>query len=616
MPDPSPRAPGPGDTAAPDPGPRGTTAADLLADGTPWDAGPPAAVAVPGGAVGPAAGGHDPSDPYARAPETFPRLSDEQVRRVAAFGTVEDLPRGTVLFRRDDRGVDFFLVLEGHVEIYEEGPGGRPEVMTVHARHQFTGELDLFNDRAILVGGRMGVDGRVARLSRPQFRRMLAAEPDVAEIVLRAFLLRRAGFIAHGQAAVTIVGPPRSGPSVRLQTFLTRNGHPYLTADPASDPGALALLEEAGVGEEEPPVVLCGASRVLVRPSVEELADCLGISEPLDPDAVADVAVVGAGPAGLASAVYAASEGLDTLVLEAEAPGGQAGTSSRIENYLGFPVGVSGQSLAARAQVQAQKFGARIAVPRRVTALEGTGTEGRTASPYRLRLADGTVVRSRTVVVATGARYRSLSQVPDIDRFEGNGIHYAATAVEAALCGGEEVAVVGGGNSAGQAAVFLSRHARHVHVLIRGESLAASMSEYLSARIAAADRITLHPCTEITAVAGRRHLEQVTWTTSGTGAQQTRAIANVFLMLGAVPNTEWLQGAVALDGRGFVPVGAELTGDATGRRPGLLETDLPGVYAVGDVRASSVKRVASAVGEGSIVVSQVHAFLAARGAAV
>ncbi len=577
--------------------------------GTPWDAGNSWSDAVPGGAVGPASGTEDPADPYGRATETFPRLTGEQVRRVAAFGTVQDLPRGTVLFERDDRSVDFFLVLDGHIEIYEEGPGGRPEVMTVHARHQFTGELDLFNDRAILVGGRMGVDGRVARLSRPQFRRMLAAEPDVAEIVLRAFMLRRAGFIAHGQAAVTIVGPPRSGASVRLQAFLTRNGHPYLTADPETDPGALALLEEAGAGGEEPPVVLCGASRVLVRPSVEELADCLGISEPLDPDAVVDVAVVGAGPAGLAAAVYAASEGLDTLVLEAEAPGGQAGTSSRIENYLGFPVGVSGQSLAARAQVQAQKFGARIAVPRHVTALEGT------ASPYRLQLSDGGVVTARTVVVATGARYRSLPHVPDIDRFEGNGIHYAATAVEAALCGGEEVAVVGGGNSAGQAAVFLSRHARHVHVLIRGTSLAASMSEYLAARIAAADRITLHPCTEITAVAGRRHLEQVTWTTSATGEEETRAIANVFLMLGAVPSTEWLRGAVALDDRGFVRVGGELAGRSD-HRPGLLETDLPGVYAVGDVRASSVKRVASAVGEGSIVVSQVHAFLAARGAAV
>ncbi len=574
----------------------------------PWDAGLPGGPT--GGAVGPAAGTDDPADPYARAAETFPRLTDEQVRRVAAFGTVEDLPRGTVLFERDDRGVDFFLVLEGHIEIYEEGPGGRPEVMTVHARHQFTGELDLFNDRAILVGGRMGADGRVARLSRPRFRRMLAAEPDVAEIVLRAFMLRRAGFIAHGQAAVTVVGPPRSGASVRLQTFLTRNGHPYLTADPATDPAAVTLLEEAGLAGEEPPVVFCGSSRVLVRPGVEELADCLGISEPLDPDTTVDVAVVGGGPAGLAAAVYAASEGLDTLVLEAEAPGGQAGTSSRIENYLGFPVGVSGQSLAARAQVQAQKFGARIAVPRRVIALEGT------ASPYLLRLSDGGAVRARTVVVATGARYRSLPQVPGIDRFEGNGVHYAATAVEAALCGGEEVAVVGGGNSAGQAAVFLSRHARHVHVLIRGASLASSMSEYLATRIAASDRITLHPCTEVTAVAGRRHLEQVSWTTSTTGAEETRPVANLFLMLGAVPSTEWLRGAVALDERGFVRVGGELTGDTAGHRPGLLETDLPGVYAVGDVRASSVKRVASAVGEGSIVVSQVHAFLAARGAAV
>lgn len=577
---------------------------------------PPSGAGPVGGAVGPGAGaGGDASDPYARSAETFPRLTDEQVRRVAAFGVVEDLPAGTVLFERDDRGVDFFLVLEGHVEIYEEGPDGGPLVMTVHARHQFTGELDLFNDRAILVGGRMGVDGRVARLSRPQFRRMLAAEPDVAEIVLRAFLLRRAGFIAHGQAAVTIVGPARSGAGVRLQTFLTRNGHPHLTADPAIDPDAVALLDRAGLTAEEAPVVFCGASRVLVRPSVVELADCLGISEPLDPEAVADVAVVGAGPAGLAAAVYAASEGLDTVVLEAEAPGGQAGTSSRIENYLGFPTGVSGQSLAARAQVQAQKFGARIAVPRRVTGVLPVGSPG-PAARYRLQLSDGSTVQARTVVVATGARYRSLTRVPGIDRFEGNGVHYAATAVEAALCDGEEVVVVGGGNSAGQAAVFLSRYARHVHVLIRGAGLAASMSDYLAARIAAAERITLHPCTEITGVAGQRHLEQVTWTTSSPGRQETREVANVFLMLGAVPNTEWLEGVVTLDERGFVRVGADPAGRGGAYRPGPLETDLPGVYAVGDVRATSVKRVASAVGEGSIVVSQVHAFLAATGAAV
>jgi len=529
--------------------------------------------------------GLDPSDPYARSAETFPRLTDDQAARVATFGEVQALPAGTVLFERDDRGVDFFLVLEGHVEIYESGPGGEPVVMTVHAEHQFTGELDLFNDRAILVGGRMGVDGRVVRLGRAQFRRLLTAEPDIADTVMRAFILRRAGFIEHGQAAVTIVGARRSADVLRLQRFLGRNGHPFVTADPEAD------------GEVR---VLCARGVVLDRPTNEELGDCLGISEPLDGSGVADVVVVGAGPSGLAAAVYAASEGLDTVVLETEAPGGQAGTSSRIENYLGFPTGISGQSLAARAQVQAQKFGARIVVPRRVERLELD------ARPYTLALRGGETLRARTVVVATGARYRKLDQLEHFERFEGSGIHYAATAVEAGLCEGEQVIVVGGGNSAGQAAIFLSRHAAHVHVLVRGDDLAASMSDYLVGRIdAAPERITLHRRTEITALAGERHLDAVTWTDRGTGKSETRPVANVFLMLGAVPNTEWLGAAVALDARGFVRTGPSVAGDAS-----PFATSVPGVFAVGDVRAESVKRVASAVGEGSVVVSSVHKALA------
>jgi thioredoxin reductase (NADPH) len=551
-------------------------------------------------AVLPAA--HDGSDPYARTGETFPRLTGEQVARVASFGVVQDLTAGTALFQIDDRGVDFFLVLAGFVEIYDPGPDGSPRVMTVHAEHQFTGELDLFTDRAILVGGRMGADGRVARLSRAQFRRMLAAEPDVAEIVMRAFILRRAGFVAHGHAAVTLVGSHRSADTLRLQRFLTRNGHPVETLDPG-DPGAAERLDEAGIDAADTPVAFCGPHRTLVRPSTAELAACLGISEQLDPTQVVDVAVVGAGPSGLAAAVYVASEGLSTVVLESEAPGGQAGTSSRIENYLGFPTGVSGQSLAERAQVQAQKFGARIAVPRHAVALH---TDER---PYAVELDDGTALRARTVVLATGARYRKLEHLDGFDRFEGSGIHYAASAIEAGLVEGEEAVVVGGGNSAGQAAVFLSRSAAHVHVLVRGESLAASMSEYLVSRLdAAAERFTLHRKTEITMLHGDRHLEQVTWTNRATGESQTRRVAGIFLMLGAAPNTEWLAGAVALDGRGFVLTGAPAAGEeaAAADAPSPLATSLPGVFAVGDVRADSIKRVASAVGEGSVVISAVH----------
>jgi thioredoxin reductase (NADPH) len=500
-----------------------------------------------------------PSDPYARATETFPRLTGEQATRVSSFGVVEDLPAGTVLFERDDRGVDFFLVLAGCVEIYQTGPDGGAQVMTVHAEHQFTGELDLFNDRAILVGGRMGVDGQVARLDRTRFRRMLTAEPDIAETIMRAFILRRAGFISHGQAAVTVIGSRRDADTLRITRFLTRNGHPYLTAhtdtDSASTPTRTVLRCSPNGAWTSPTPRSCsaGVTRSCGSRATPSSPTVWGISENLDPTTVFDVVVIGAGPAGLAAAVYAASEGLNTVVLEADAPGGQAGTSSRIENYLGFPTGISGQALAARAQVQAQKFGARIAVPRRVHHLHAD------TRPYTVELDDNTHIRARTAIVATGAHYRRLQHLADVERYEGSGIHYAATAIEAALCGNEETIVVGGGNSAGQAAVFLSRHTRHVHILIRGHTLAASMSDYLIRRIEASpDRITLHTDTEITGLTGltgQRHLQSVTWTNRRTGQQETRPIGNVFLMLGAIPNTEWLHGAVALDANGFIRTG-------------------------------------------------------------
>ncbi len=352
------------------------------------------------------------------------------------------------------------------------------------------------------------------------------------------------------------------------------------------------------------PVVVCPGCQALRNPTNADLADCLGLSEEIPAGAVYDVAVVGAGPAGLAAAVYAASEGLATLVLEAEAPGGQAGTSSKIENYLGFPAGVSGQELAGRAAVLAQKFGAKIALPRHAVGLDCG------ASPFRVRLDDGTTASARTLVVATGARYRGLN-LPDCDRFDGVGVHYAASAIEAKLCADEEVIVGGGGNSAGQAAVFLSRTVKHVHILVRGERLADSMSDYLVGRIEAGANITLHTCTEIAALAGERHLEQVTWRHRGTGATATNPIRHVFLMVGAVPNTDWLGGCLQLDAKGFVRVGATVEGEGwpLERSPHILETSRPGVFAVGDVRADSVKRVASAVGEGSIAVQFIHRVL-------
>jgi thioredoxin reductase (NADPH) len=547
----------------------------------------------------------DPSDPHVRESEAFPSLTADQVERVASFGVVQHLQRGTSLYEPGDRTADFFLVLDGFIEIYVSRSTTQ-QVVHEYGEQQFTGELNLFNDRATLVGGRMGCDGSVARLNGAQFRRLLAAEPDIANVVMRAFILRRERIIVLGHTAVKIIASAHSAKSLHLQRFLDRNRQPYLLADPEVESEAAAQLSALGLVNDDTPVVLCGDDRVLVCPTPRELGDSIGISEALDPQHVADVVVVGAGPAGLAAAVYSASEGLDTVVLEADAPGGQASTSSRIENYLGFPIGISGRDLAHRAQVQAQKFGARIIVPRAVLRLV---TDSR---PYTLELDDGSQVRAHTVVVATGARYRSLP-LANIDRFEGCGVHYAATAVESGLCEGDDAVVVGGGNSAGQAAVFLSGLANHVHILVRGDGLTSSMSDYLIRRIEAAPkRITVHPHTEITALSGERHLDTVTWRDLATGQSDTRHIPNLFLMLGAAPNTEWLN-CVALDEKGFVRTGVSAASDDPANSHAVsqpLATSCPRVFAVGDVRSGSIKRVASAVGEGSIVVASVHQALA------
>jgi len=550
---------------------------------------------------------HDPSDPYQRQAQTFPHLTPDQLERASRFGTVEELAAGTVLFERGDRGVDFFIVLAGAIEIYEHRNEDRERhVFCVHDPAQFTGDVDLFTDRRVLVGGRMREDGRVVRVDRAQFRKLMAAEPDIGELVMRAFILRRVGILIHDQAAVRLIGTRHSPDTHRLQRFMDRNGYPFrfLDADHPDTRGqARGELASFGLDRADLPVVICPNDQVGRNPSNAALAECLGLFEEIDVDRVHDVVVVGAGPAGLAAAVYAASEGLDTLVLEAEAPGGQAGTSSKIENYLGFPTGISGGALAGRAWVQAQKFGAKLALPRRVVALECD------QRPYRLLLDDGTRVRTETVVIASGARYRSLDLANCRD-YEGKGIHYAATELESALCTDEEVAVVGGGNSAGQAAVFLSRHAKHVHVLVRGARLADSMSDYLVGRIEASARITLRTRTAITALAGNGRLERVTWRCDDVPGDETRPVGNVFLMIGAVPNTDWLQGCLALDDKGFVQTG--VPSEAPTRPPYLLETSQPGIFAVGDVRADSVKRVASAVGEGSIAVQYVHRVLAER----
>ncbi|BAM04902.1 FAD-dependent oxidoreductase [Phycisphaera mikurensis] len=580
----------------------------------------------------------------------FPQLSEDQIQRAAAFGERERHGEGVLVFERGQRSVDFYVLVSGCIEIFDPEAlhrDGEIEVITTHAQRQFTGELDLFNDRKILVSGRLGGGGgEVIRVPRARFREMLAAEPDIGDVVLRAFILRRIGLIENAQGGVLLVGERGDGRTLELERFLSRNGHPHqvLHADGDGGAEAAAVLEKHGLTPRDCPVVVCAGDRVLSCPSLKEVACCLGLDAELDPGDVFDVAVIGAGPGGLAAAVYAASEGLRTVVLELVAAGGQAGTSSKIENYLGFPLGLSGGELAARAQAQAEKFGAVMALPRRVERVEALGrpdAEERDAEPpegsagvnagegaphFLLHLDHGAPVRARSVVAASGAAYRKLGLDREAE-FEGCGLHYAATAVEAALCENEEVAVVGGGNSAGQAAVFLSRRAKHVHVLIRGDSLADSMSDYLLRRIEASRDITLHRKTQIAGLHGEGRLESITWEVDGEAGKVTedRDIAHVFTMIGATPNSDFARGVAERDEKGFLRTGKDAHArEEDGRSvctwplkrdPHIGETSRPGFFAVGDVRADSVKRVASAVGEGSVVIQGLHRYLSAAAGA-
>lgn len=546
----------------------------------------------------------NPADPYQREAQTFPVLSDVQVGRIVEFGVREPLKQGEVVFRRGDRSVDFFVLLSGSIEIYENEGDNSEDVFTVHGKHQFTGEIDLFNDRAIVVSGRMGEDGEVLRLDRAAFQRMMRTLPDIAEIIMRAFILRRVGLLEHEQGAVIAIGRHGSGPLLHAERFMRRNGVPVRQLTLEENDEALALLAECGLGEGDLPVFKMTGRDPISKPGLMELAAYLGIAVTIDEEETFDTVVVGAGPGGLAAAVYAASEGLKTLVLESMAPGGQAGTSSKIENYLGFPTGVSGQALAGRAVVQAQKFGAVLAVPFEAKRLCCQQT------PYRVFLESGEFVKAKTIVVASGASYRGL-EVDNLEKYEGQNIHYAATAIEARLCGSTEVVVIGGGNSAGQAAVFLAQHADHVHMLVRGPELAASMSDYLVERIHASPHITLYQNTELCEISGDTMLREAYWRHRETGALTKRQIANIFVMIGASPNTGWLDDCLALDEKGFVMTGkaAEACGVCE-RPPYAYESSKRGIFAVGDVRADSVKRVASSVGEGSVCIADVHKVLA------
>jgi thioredoxin reductase (NADPH) len=476
----------------------------------------------------------------------------------------------------------------------------------VHGPGEFTGEMNMLSSRSSLVTGRAREDSEVIEVERDSFRHLAETDSALSELLMRAFILRRVALITNHMGDVILLGSSHSAGTLRLREFLTRNGHPHLYLDVERDTGVQDLLDRFHVKPDEVPVVICRNERVLKNPSNEELAVCLGLSADLNNPGVKDVVVVGAGPAGLAAAVYGASEGLSVLVLECDAPGGQAGSSSKIENYLGFPTGISGQALAGRAFAQAQKFGAEVAVARRVTRLS---CERR---PYAIEIEGGDVVRARAVVIATGVRYHRLP-LANLERFEGTGVYYGASQVESQLCQGEEVIVVGGGNSAGQAAVYLSATVRHVHILVRGPGLAETMSRYLIQRIEESPNITLHSFTEIDELQGGDRLERVRWKHNQTGETRLMEIRHLFLMTGASPNTAWLKDCIALDGKGFAQTGFDLQKDELSRArwplsraPYLLETSLPGVFAVGDVRSNSTKRVAAAVGEGSICIQLVH----------
>ena len=529
----------------------------------------------------------------------FPVLSAEMIGRMMRYGREDHFEAGQYLYTVGDREVDLFVILEGSVDVLENSGNSTKSLVATHGVHQFSGELDHLSGRAVLLSAKATAPTSVLRIPRSDFRKMIEAEPEIGEIMLRAFILRRARLIEYAEGGTIVVGSCRSGDTVRIQTFLERNGYPYRCLETDDDEDARIALELFHVNATVAPVVILNGSKLMTSPSNRELADCLGINERLVPGSLHDVVVVGAGPAGLAASVYAASEGLDTVVIDALGPGGQAGTSSRIENYLGFPMGISGHDLARRAEIQAQKFGARFLVARTATRLDCT------RAPFSIHLDSGEVVMARSVVVATGARYRRLN-LDELETFEGKGVHYAATSIEAHLCSNSEVAVVGGGNSAGQAAVFLSGIARHVHLLVRGDGLVDTMSDYLVERINQSSRITLHTRTSITSLHGDEYLTSLRWRERD-GSETEHPISNLFLMIGAAPNTEWLNGCVDLDNDGFITTGHLHNGQPDGSQ---YATSVPGIFAVGDIRARSVKRVASSVGEGSVVVHSVHGWLA------
>jgi len=539
-----------------------------------------------------------------RLEKIFPKLTQAQITRIAAYGRTRSVQTGDVLIEQGDISMPFFVVITGEVEIVRPF-GAHETLITIHGNGQFTGDVNMLSGRRSLFRARASKPSEVIELDHKDLIRLVQNDAELSDILMRAFILRRVELIAAGVGDIVLIGSVHSAGTLRIKEFLMRNGHPYSYVDLEQDPDVQNLLDSFQIVASDVPVLICQGQLVLRNPGNQQIADCLGFNETIDQTQLRDLVVIGAGPSGLAAAVYGASEGLDVVVLETSSPGGQAGSSSKIENYLGFPTGISGQDLAGRAYMQAQKFGAKLLIARATRIVCDH-------SPYIVEAENGARIPARTILIATGAQYRKLP-LKNLSQFEGAGVYYGATFVERQLCSGEEVIVIGGGNSAGQAAVFLAQTTTRVYVLVRSAGLATSMSRYLIRRIEESPNVIVKPHTEIIALEGNLSLDSVRWRNSQTGQIEKHRIKRIFVMTGADPNTSWLNGCLVLDAKGFIKTGSDLSPEnlsATGwslkRQPYLLETSLPGVFAAGDVRGGSIKRVASAVGEGSTVISFVH----------
>jgi thioredoxin reductase (NADPH) len=528
-----------------------------------------------------------------------PLLSEDMLTRLRGYGEELRVSAGAKLFGRSERDVDMFVVLEGTLDVYALDQENLPRLINRKGRGGFTGEQDLISSRQVLAEGFATTDCHLLRVCRREIARLLRCEGDIANLITQAALWRRIKLLQVAGAGIVLVGNHLAADTARLQRFLFRNSYPHrLLAPEELHTDQAAEMEAASLGEF--PSLIFPDGEVLRRPSIARLAEKLGLAEHIEPGSSYDIVIVGAGPAGLATAVYAASEGLSILVIEGFACGGQAGTSSRIENFLGFPTGISGMELANLAQIQALKFGARLAISKDVVGIRSEG------GIHHVTTCDGVGVRARSVVIATGAAYRKLD-VPDYPRYENQGIHYAATAMEAKLCKQQVGAVIGGGNSAGQAALFLARFAAHVHLVVRRGNLTDTMSSYLISRITSTSNITVHHHCAVERLEGDSCLEFASWRNLRTGVLTRERIGAMFVLIGAEPNTRWLGGAVRLDARGFIGTGA-----ADAFENSRYATNVAGIYAVGDVRSGSTKRVASAVGEGSVVIADVHRYLSAH----